>query len=294
MIKHPAAFVLLLLCMACSQQRKNNKEIQPVEHVAVSRIYSTQVADSFSVFIRLPTGYQPQLQQHYPVVYLLDANLYFDIMATTIDRYAEVGLAPDVILVGIGYKNLALMDSLRSRDDTYPLAIPEYEMSLSGGANRFLAFLQTELVPFIDRHYHADTTARVLMGHSLGGYFTLYAFLQQLETQKHPFSGYVAVSPSLHYNHYYLLNRLKANRPLANAPAAKLYLCYGGLEEADEGDTGFIPPGVLCKQLAALYASPQSGVVFRSAIHSQMGHMDTPLPGFLMGLQWLLTQPQPE
>ena len=84
------------------------------------------------------------------MVYVLDANLYFDIIATTIDKYAQVGLAPNVILVGIGYRDFPTMDSLRNRDDTYPLAIPEYEMSTSGGADKFLSFIDHELIPQID------------------------------------------------------------------------------------------------------------------------------------------------
>lgn len=37
------------------------------------------------------------------------------------------------------------MDSLRSRDYTYPLAIPEYEMSVSGQADKFFSFIKNEL-----------------------------------------------------------------------------------------------------------------------------------------------------
>ena len=90
-----------------------------------SKMYSKNVMDSFTISINLPTQYRTEHSYKYPVVYLLDANMYFDILATTLNKYSEVGLAPPLILVGVGYKDLQAMDSLRNRDYTYPTAIPD-------------------------------------------------------------------------------------------------------------------------------------------------------------------------
>lgn len=276
--------LLLLLIAGCQQQSDVKHAPAAVSTPITTRMYASAVADSFSIFIQLPEGYDAREKKSYPVVYLLDANLYFDIMAVTIRKYAEVGLAPDVILVGIGYKDFPTMDSLRNRDDTYPVAIPEYEMSVSGGAGKFLSFIQQELSPYIDKQYSTDTTKRILMGHSLGGYFTLYALQQELGGA-HTFNGYIAASPSLHYNHYYLLQQLKkVTAPDKRNKQVKAYVSYGGLENSD--DSAAVPLTALLTQLSA--ALTEKSVRCKGDVYSALDHMDTQLPGFIKGLQWTL------
>jgi predicted alpha/beta superfamily hydrolase len=224
-------------------------------------------------------------------VYLLDANLYFDIIATTLNTYSNLGLVPSVILVGVGYKDFSVMDSLRTRDDTYPVAIPEYEMSVSGGADKFLSFIDNELVPKVDKDYRTDTSKRVLMGHSLGGYFTAYAFLQHLSGKDNRFSSYIAASPSIHYNKYWLLNQLKAmSGGEGSQKKINVYITYGGLEDDEsEGDSSIMKLADLTNQLSKLLAVKQAHLVnYKEDVFSNLDHMDTQLPTFIKGLQWTL------
>jgi predicted alpha/beta superfamily hydrolase len=254
-------------------------------------IYSKGVSDSFEITVNLPNDYKDDHVKKYPVAYLLDANLYFDIIATTLTKYSDVGLAPSVILVGIGYKDFPTMDSLRNRDYTYPMAIPEYEMSVSGGAPKFSSFINQELIPEIDKKYKTDTSKRVLMGHSLGGYFTLYSLLEKLSGKKNGFNGYIAASPSLHYNRFWLLNHLKENHNANdNREKLKIYITYGGMEDAEsEGDSTSMKLDELIHQLTGLFAREQyDHVTFKSDIYSNLDHMDTQFPTFIKGLQWEL------
>src|SRR5215203_282866 len=224
--------VLPFSTIACMERPKDKEQQTNVQKENTFRIYSKNVLDSFEISVNLPNGYREQQTKKYPVVYLLDANLYFDIVATTLNKYSDVGLAPSVILVGIGYRDFQTMDSLRNRDDTYPTAIPEYEMSVSGGADKFLSFIDKDLIPHIDSVYKTDTAKRILMGHSLGGYFTAYTLLQDLQGKSNRFSGYIAASPSIHYNNYYLLRQFKALSSQQNrGKKIKAYITYGGQED---------------------------------------------------------------
>jgi len=287
MIKYFSFAGLLLLAVGCHVSSDRHNAITTKETPVSTRLYAQAVGDSFSIFVSLPADYHPEGKESYPVVYLLDANLYFDIMATTINKYAEVGLAPNVILVGIGYKDFLTMDSLRNRDDTYPLAIPEYEMSVSGGADKFLWFINNELVPYIDQAYKTDTTKRVLMGHSLGGYFTMYALQQSLAGKESKVHNYIAASPSLHYNNYYLLSQFKSNAIQQHAKT-KLFLTYGGLENSN--DTTSLTLDNLSAQLTAVLPKQADGVAYKCEIYSNLDHMDTQLPTFVKGLQWVFAQ----
>ncbi len=275
--------------IACRQPTATQKE-QSAKNAgpAITRFYSTAVGDSFTLSISLPPGYDTQPAKRYPVVYVLDANLYFDVMAPVLNKYCGVGLAPEVIVVGIGYKDFATMDSLRNRDYTYPTAIPEYEMAVSGGADKFLSFVTKELLPNTDKAYRTDTANRILAGHSLGGYFTLYALQQQLEGKHNGFSSYISASPSLHYNNYYLLNQLKATPATKNNRIIKVYITYGGLEESSEEEPGaktLAETAALLTQY--LSGKKNNGINCKVNIFSNFHHMDTPIPSFLKGLQWM-------
>ncbi|MEV4886346.1 alpha/beta hydrolase-fold protein [Chitinophaga sp. CC14] len=278
MTRYVTSVIVLLIMAGCSSEADKQSK------TTVMRLYAKAVADSFSIFIHLPADYNPEQSTKYPVVYLLDANLYFDVMAVTLNKYAEVGLAPNVILVGIGYKDFPAMDSLRNRDDTYPVAIPEYEMSTSGGADKFLSFIHGQLMPAIDQQYRTDTTKRVLMGHSLAGYFTAYTLYRDLAGTATGFSGYIAASPSLHYNHYYLPEQLKTIKDSARVNV-KAYFTFGGQEEPEPGDSGALSLQALMAQLTA---SVSQKITYQGDIYSNLGHMDTQLPTFIKGLQWIL------
>ncbi len=293
MKKYFACFVFLNLIIGCNQNNHKQQQANTPEKRAERRVYAESIADSLTLFINLPNGYNPQQKEKYPVVYLLDANLYFDIVATIMNKYSEVGLAPSVILVGIGYKDFPTMDSLRNRDYTYPVAIPEYEMAVSGGANKFLQCMTSELVPLIDKDYHTDTSKRVLAGHSLGGYFSAYALLQHVSGKSNHFSGYISASPSMHYNHYYLLNQLKATEPkLGQTKKIKAYFTFGGLEEEGTStDSGVITQSNVLKHLSEQLAVKQSScLVYKSDVFSNLGHMETQIPTFIKGLQWLFSE----
>ena len=285
--------VLPFLTLYCTEKINKKEQEERPDSVKTIPIYSKNVSDTFYISVNLPNDYNEQPSKKYPVVYLLDGNLYFDVVATTINKYSDVGLAPSVILIGIGYKDFPAMDSLRSRDDTYPTAIPEYEMSTSGGADKFLSFITNELFPKIDKDYSVDTSKRVLMGHSLGGYFTAYAFLQYLQGRNNGINSYIAASPSIHYNKYWLLNQLKEiQSSKSSEKKSNFYITYGGLEDAEsQSDSSIMKLADLTTQLSSLLSSKQSNLTnFKTDVFSNLDHMDTQIPTFIKGLQWTLNE----
>ncbi len=289
MTKLITTIALLLLLISCdhSVDKKvdTNRNIIPDSQ---TKFYSQAVSDTFSIFVSLPTDYDSKKNIKYPVIYLLDANLYFDIVAATLKKYSEVGILPPAVLVGIGYKDFETMDSLRSRDFTYPLAIPEYEMSVSGKADKFLSFINNELVQEIDTKYTVDKNSRVLFGHSLGGYFTVYALCQNLSNNNNIFSGYVAASPSTHYNHNYILTELEKLN-VDKQPRIKSYITFGGLEDKEEEDSTMLKTD---KIFLSLEKSFKNKISYKGDTYSNLGHMDTPFPTLIKGFQWTLEKEQ--
>jgi predicted alpha/beta superfamily hydrolase len=64
------------------------------------------------------------------------------------------------------------------------------------GAHDYLAFVERELIPYIEARYRADPQRRALGGHSLGGLFGAYALLTKPELFQH----YILSSPSLWFH----------------------------------------------------------------------------------------------
>ena len=263
---------LLVSLSACQPDVRNNKVPDKVENNFP--IYSSIVKDSFMINVYLPDTSLAGKPSRYPVIYILDANLYFDIYATIVKKYSEVGLLPPAILVGIGYNTFQQMDSLRQRDYTFPEGLPEYEMPVSGKANLFLEFIQNELIPIIDKKYPSDTARRMITGHSMGGYFTLYALLEDLRNNRHLFTGYIAASPSLHFNNNYLLKQFDIISDISTQDK-KVFIAYGSLENPDMGSINF---------------SKSKGTKLRKLNFSELDHMDTQVPAFIKGLQWLVSE----
>ena len=157
----------------------------------VRQIKSAETGRNYDIYILLPEKYDPNRTKGYPVLYLLDGHWDFRLLDSIYGGLYYDGFVPEMIIVSITYSGANPdYESLRARDYTpiHYSAIPG-----SGGAPKFLAFLKKELFPLIEANYRTDTSRRVLMGHSFGGAFTLYAMFSEPEL----FSGYVAASPAV-------------------------------------------------------------------------------------------------
>ncbi len=254
--------------------------------VASHRLYSPTVQDSFFLFVRLPKGYAQHPRRHYPVVVLLDANVYLDIVHDELCR--QVADAP-FILVGVGYRDAGLADSLRQRDDTYPAGLPADSLPVSGGGQRFLTFLQQELLPYVDHTYRTQPSNRTLLGHSLGGYLVLYALAENLQTGQGAFTHYVAASPVLYYHDQYVLQLLATLVPAATSQLVHLYLNNGARELTPHTAEG-VATMTNFRTLAATLASGKfTSLQVQTHVYPDYGHLETAVPTFVESLQRVST-----
>lgn len=164
----------------------------------------------YRIFVFRPA--KPAPAGGYPVLYALDGNACFGSLAEAMRLQSRhpLGLEPGII-VGIGYDtDEPFATGRRFYDytiaalpgDTRPDGTPFPE---TGGADRFLSFIEEELKPEIERRYPVDRARQALFGHSLGGFFTLYALLEQPGA----FRSYIAGSPSVWWAGRYLPERLQ-------------------------------------------------------------------------------------
>jgi len=145
------------------------------------------------MMVYLPDGYEGATIK-YPVLYLLDGGSHFLHVSGVVQFLSSRGLMPQTIVVAI--KNID-----RNKD-----FLPTYveRQPTSGGAENFLTFISGELIPYIENNFRT-TPYRILVGHSYGGTFTTYTFLEKPDT----FDSYIAISPYLHWDEQLLVTQAK-------------------------------------------------------------------------------------
>lgn len=151
---------------------------------------SKAVGRPFHIYIRLPQDYAENPSKRYPVVYLLDGDSLFPILAANhLFLHFDENM-PEAIVVGIAYGSFA--PAINKRD--YDFSAPAADATTGqGGAPAFHAFLKDELLPTVESRYRADPERRVLFGNSRGGYFVLWSAF----TDPDLFWGRIVSNPSL-------------------------------------------------------------------------------------------------
>ena len=147
----------------------------------------------------------------FPVYYVLDGQNYFPFMEQVIRLQHLRGNKTGVhgaIVVGIGHLEEEAREK-RFIDFTAPtdtLTIPYHAKGklpeAYGGAEQFMQFLHKELMPIISQQLNVNMQKQILFGHSLGGYFALWA----LCNYPNVFHDYIAISPSVWWNGEELLS----------------------------------------------------------------------------------------
>jgi predicted alpha/beta superfamily hydrolase len=273
----------LLTFYHCFSQPPNAAEYK---QASVTRIYSKQVRDTFSIHVKLPKEHATEKNRRFTTIYLLDANMYFDIVAAMVEKYQEIGIMPPVILIGVGYKNFELMEELRTRDYLYPKALNKDKINKSGGGLDFLSFLENELIPSVDSLYRTKAENRILMGHSYGGYFCLMAFLKNMQEKDNVYRSYIAASPSLQYHDEYLLQHLKTISSDFTVPKL-VYTSLGELEDKEDGKQKRYISSMYQSFNDAMKAKKFKNVIYQADNYSNFYHMETAIAGFMKGLLFI-------
>lgn len=146
-------------------------------------LYSKYNNTNYKISVCLPQGYEDS-KEDYSCMYLFFGKdkkfLSASGLVTTLSD--ATGQAPRMIVVGV--------TNINWQRDLTPVPIKGRENS--GGAEAFLSFVTNNLFKTIDNTYRT-TSHRIFMGHSFGGLFGVYAFMQNTDY----FDDYILISPSI-------------------------------------------------------------------------------------------------
>ena len=187
------AVLLLITTAAIAQPRTGT--------VKKLTIKSAVLGEDRVVLIRTPVGYETS-KVSYPVLYMTDGDAHINHTSSTIEFLTQNGRVPELIVVGV--TNTDRTRDLTPVKSTQKNPAGELQSPTSGGADNFLKFFETELIPQIEKEYRVQPY-RILAGHSLGGLFAIHAMM----TKPGLFNSYIAVSPSLQWENDTELKRVE-------------------------------------------------------------------------------------
>jgi len=147
---------------------------------------SVNVERDYHIYVRLPEGYDPSGATRYPVVYLLDGDSTFPMLAPLHLFMHYDDDIPEAIIVGIAYGGFD--PTVNKRHIDFRVVMDD---GSEGGAADFLAMLEYELIPRIDGKFFTEGTRRIIVGQSRGG----SAVLQAAWLKPHLFWGHIASNP---------------------------------------------------------------------------------------------------
>jgi len=203
-------------------------------------IPSIIVGKDYQLYMSFPKNYSTKDTISYPVLYVLDGRRDFEWFKQEQSRLSSSGKIKDIIIVGIGSGldgasnglNRTLdyttsSDTINDRNMEKQYNVPRGVVQ-SGGAANFLETIKTEVIPFVDKHYKTNTD-RGISGHSFGGLFTAYCFINSDGF----FIRFGINSPSLWWKKKELLDQAVlqfTEDKTWDLPPTKVFISVGGKE----------------------------------------------------------------
>lgn len=209
--------ILILVQLTIAYLLRAQPPQQPIVLRRVDTVLSDILKEKRPVWVYTP-GYDTSYfsKPEFPVLYVLDADDHFMSLVTMVKELSATAgntVFPQMIIVGIlntrGHRTRDLTPTASAMDKS------------SGGGENFAAFMQNELIPYIDQHY-PTAPYRTLIGHSLGGLTVINMQLKHTQT----FSAYIAIDPSMFYDNENLLKQTPAMLKQKDFKGRKLFLGF--------------------------------------------------------------------
>jgi predicted alpha/beta superfamily hydrolase len=230
----------------------------------VYKIHSRILNEERILRISLPDSYD-KTQDRYPVLYQLDgSDRHFSEVTHTIQSLCSAGKIPEMIVVGI-----ANTDRWR---DMLPINLKKHPTS--GEADRFLEFLEREVIRFLEENYLTNRV-RILSGRSNSALFTIFAMTAEASV----FDGYIASSPSLGHCRDYVFDRTASFLNSSCVTDRAVFISNGGLDAASR----LISP--IPELIDMLKNGGPESIIWKYRYYEKEGHC--PSPTLRDGLIWL-------
>ncbi|MCE7065184.1 alpha/beta hydrolase [Dyadobacter sp. CY326] len=268
-----------LFLVVAFQAQSQNMQAYTFPSSEVVSIHSKLLNEERKMYVHRPKVDSADGNKRFPVIYVLDGDNHFALLAQYVDYLSrpDVLAMPETIVVGIP-------NTKRTRDLTPTNSLLNYEgkpdgssYAGSGGNEKFLQFIQTELMPMVDKNYKTGPY-KIFAGHSFGGLSVLNCLL----THPDLFDAYVSISPSLWWDKEYLLRM--TDETLKNGAALDKIFFYSDGNEG--GNNSFFHKNLL--QLDATIAKKKlKGFDYLYKHYPTETHMTEPVVAYFDALRFI-------
>jgi uncharacterized protein len=243
---------LLTLLLFISSASLFGQKFEPKKRLleADTSITSKIMGKDYQLYISFPKGYSTKDTTKYPVLFVLDGQSSFPVFKSVRESMDIDKELDSLIIVGIG-SGLDFVSSSINRTYDYTPSLDttfdrqferdgakQYNLDYnsvkgkikSGGAEKFLQCITTEIIPYIDTHYKT-TNDRGITGFSFGGLFTAWCFINT----KGIFNKFGINSPSLWWNSEDILKQAEVmftKNKTWEIPPTKVFISVGQKEES--------------------------------------------------------------
>lgn len=261
-------------------------EQAPVNVGSCTTIESQVLHETRRYCVHLPAsyGYAGNAKRRYPVLYVLDGEVFFTMAAGVADFMGSGSngnyAIPDMIVIGVD-------NTKRTRDMTPTHSLGHTggigDFSSSGGGAAFLSYLEKDLVPKIDGDFRT-TTFRVLAGHSFAGLATVNAFQDKGAT----FQNFIAIDPSLWWDDGVMLRQAKASG-VSRDIHRRLYIALANTPSIDGAYAGIAATHMASIRAYAQFMKdkPDMASRFRMDYFADEEHGSVPLLALYHGLAYI-------
>lgn len=194
--------IITFICLLIMPDYLSAVEVQKKTNALVIgqaiNIKSKILNEERPIWVYLPEDYKTSGNKKYPVIYMLDGAYHFHHITGSIQILAKRNRIPQMIVIAIPY-----IDYDRRDRDLSPTS--ENGRPPVADADKFLAFIEEELIPFTDRNYRTNPY-RILFGHSRAGLFSIYTLIENPEL----FNTYLSISPSLYWDNRLMFKKMES------------------------------------------------------------------------------------
>ena len=222
-MKHLFTITLLIIAVTCFSQPNNNITIGKIDTVRSKILNETR-----RIWVYVPASASNKMftKQVYPVVYLLDGSSHFHSVTGLIQQLSFVSgntVLPEMIVVGIENTDRT-RDLTPTHSTTSAFGQTPEMLKNSGGGDNFLAFIENELIPYMDTAYPV-APYKMLVGHSFGGLLVMHTLLNKPEL----FNAYIAIDPSVWWDDQALVKKATIALKQNTFPARPFYFAIANV-----------------------------------------------------------------
>ncbi len=228
------------------------------------RIASKILGETRRVFVHLPGSFAASSpSRRYPTLILFDGEFLLQPVVAMSEALARKGQIPEMVIASIENTD----DFAGRIRDLTPPGLSVSGSSLAEGGDRFLDFVEEELLPALDGQFRA-APPRTLVGTSSGGILATYA-----AATRETFRGVIALDAPTHLGDGWLVKRLLERASAKGSPRryASIEARFGWSDES-------------WRSLTA--AAPASWLLYREKLAHE-SHTSMQLLGSYLGLREL-------